>query len=63
MRTTKVGPDLVDITRYNKFQLEVVWGLERSTQFCLIRFLNRATLLSLSAQRPSMGSAKLTCNI
>ncbi len=29
MRTTKVDPDLVDITQYNKFGLELFWGLER----------------------------------
>jgi hypothetical protein len=29
MHTTKVDPDLVDITRYNKFSLELFWGLER----------------------------------
>jgi hypothetical protein len=29
MHTTKVDPDLVDITRYNVFQVELFWGLER----------------------------------
>ena len=30
MRKTKLDPDLVDITWYNKLQLELFWVLERT---------------------------------